>query len=68
MFLTEPTVTAIAEKLHATPAQVVLSWGVQRGTPVIPKSENEERMKANITVRYTSSRTLWPIVERVKII
>ncbi|EIN03930.1 aado/keto reductase [Punctularia strigosozonata HHB-11173 SS5] len=50
VFFTEPTVTAIAQTHAATPAQVVLSWGVQRGTPVIPKSENEDRMKANITL------------------
>lgn len=50
-FLTEPTVQKIAEGKKVSPAQVVLSWAVQRGTVVIPKSENIERMKANITVR-----------------
>jgi glycerol 2-dehydrogenase (NADP+) len=44
-------ITPIANRLGATPAQVVLSWGVQRGTIVIPKSENPQRMKENITVR-----------------
>ncbi|KAL1746183.1 NADP-dependent oxidoreductase domain-containing protein [Schizophyllum fasciatum] len=43
-----PAVNAIAEKVKASPAQVVLTWGVQRGTSVIPKSENEERMAANL--------------------
>ncbi|KAG9081196.1 hypothetical protein FRC07_014591, partial [Ceratobasidium sp. 392] len=31
-----------------TPSQVVLSWAVQRGTIVIPKSANENRLKQNI--------------------
>ncbi|KAI0058405.1 Aldo/keto reductase [Artomyces pyxidatus] len=48
--LSNSTVVGITEKYKVTPAQVLLSWGVQRGTPVIPKSENEERMRANITL------------------
>lgn len=53
IFFTDPDVLGIAERLGASPAQVVISWGVQRGMVVIPKSENVERMKANITVRYS---------------
>jgi len=30
--------------------QVVLHWGIQRGYSVIPKSENEDRMLANLKV------------------
>ena len=40
----------IAQEHDTTPGQVALSWGVQRGTVVIPKSENPERIKQNITV------------------
>ena len=39
----------------ATAAQVVLSWAVQRRTVIIPKTENLERMKRNISVRFLSS-------------
>ncbi|KAL0959905.1 hypothetical protein HGRIS_011570 [Hohenbuehelia grisea] len=46
----DSVIGAIAAKLHATPAQIVLSWGVQRGTAVVAKTENEERMVNNITV------------------
>ena len=35
-----------------TPSQLVLSWAVQRGTIVIPKSSNEARLKQNIDVSY----------------
>ena len=31
-----------------TPAQVLLRWGVQRGTAVIPKSANEGRLRENL--------------------
>ncbi|KAK7057506.1 Aldo-keto reductase [Favolaschia claudopus] len=40
----------LAEKYNVTAAQIVLSWGVQRGTAVIPKSEDETRMLANISL------------------
>ncbi len=42
-----PVVLEIAEKHNSTPAQVILAWGMQRGTIVIPKSVNNERIKEN---------------------
>ncbi|EPQ53933.1 hypothetical protein GLOTRDRAFT_130332 [Gloeophyllum trabeum ATCC 11539] len=50
IFFRHETILSVAEKKNATPAQVVVSWGVQRGTVVVPKSENVERMKQNITL------------------
>jgi len=50
IFFTDPDVLGIAQKHGASPAQVVISWCVKRGIIVIPKSENVERMKANITL------------------
>jgi glycerol 2-dehydrogenase (NADP+) len=43
-------ILVIARRLDVTPAQVILSWGVQRGTAVVPKSEHEERLAENISV------------------
>ncbi|CDS12732.1 hypothetical protein LRAMOSA04916 [Lichtheimia ramosa] len=40
-------VAAIAKKYDASPAQVLLSWGIQRGTSVIPKSVTESRIISN---------------------
>ncbi|OBZ69661.1 hypothetical protein A0H81_10387 [Grifola frondosa] len=34
----------------STPAHLVLSWGVQRGTAVIPKSESPKRVQTSITL------------------
>src|SRR4051812_35624757 len=43
--LDDPVVTAIAERLGRTPAQVVLRWHIQRGNIAFPKSTRPERMK-----------------------
>lgn len=48
--LSDETVTSVAKKVGATEGQLVLSWAVQHGISVVPKSENPERMKKNITV------------------
>ncbi|MFU7527583.1 aldo/keto reductase [Qipengyuania sp. ASV99] len=39
----------VAAQSHGrTPAQVLLRWGVQRGTAVIPKTSKPERMRENL--------------------
>lgn len=48
--LADPVVTAIAERLGRTPAQVILRWHVQLGNVVIPKSATPERIRSNIEV------------------
>jgi D-xylose reductase len=48
--LLQPCVLEIAEAVQRTPAQVVLRWGVQRGTAVIPKTEKLERLKENLSL------------------
>lgn len=40
----------VANKVNKTPGQVLLKWGIQRGTSVIPKSSHEERINENIQV------------------
>lgn len=49
----DPTVAAIARAHGAavTGAQVLLSWGVQRGTAVVPKSIHKERLRKNLQVK-----------------
>ncbi|KAI5967818.1 uncharacterized protein KGF55_000050 [Candida pseudojiufengensis] len=42
------TVIKIAEKNKVEPAQVLISWAVQRNSIVIPKSVHEERIKSNL--------------------
>ena len=43
-----PTVKICQEKYGKTGAQILLNWGIQRGHIVIPKSNNESRVKENI--------------------
>lgn len=43
-------VKAAAARLDKTPAQIVLRWGVQRGTAIIPKTARKERLKENLAL------------------
>ncbi|XP_051143687.1 NADPH-dependent aldo-keto reductase, chloroplastic [Andrographis paniculata] len=43
-----PVIRSIAQKHKATPAQVALRWGMSKGSSVIVKSFNEDRLKENI--------------------
>ena len=46
--LEDPVVRAIADRRGASPAQVVLAWGIQRGTSVIAKSSSAARLRENL--------------------
>jgi diketogulonate reductase-like aldo/keto reductase len=48
--LDDPAITAIAEGLGRTPAQVVLRWHVQRGDVVFPKSVTRSRVEENFAL------------------
>ncbi|THH29370.1 hypothetical protein EUX98_g4815 [Antrodiella citrinella] len=43
-----PVVQEIAKTLAITPAQVIISWHVQRGTVVLPKSVTPSRVEENL--------------------
>lgn len=44
------TIRSIADRHHRTPAQVILRWGIQRGTAVIPKTSKPERLRENLAL------------------
>jgi 2,5-diketo-D-gluconate reductase A len=48
--LTHPAITAIAERLDRTPAQVIIRWHLQIGNVVIPKSVTPTRIEENVDV------------------
>ncbi|MEO9462452.1 MAG: aldo/keto reductase [Marinomonas sp.] len=48
--LTQAPVLVAAEAHGKTPAQIVLRWGVQRGTSIIPKTSKPQRMTENLGI------------------
>lgn len=46
----EPVVVEAARRHHKSAAQVLLRWGVQRGTSVIPKTSKPERLVENLDI------------------
>jgi len=45
--LNDPVITAIAQRVHKTPAQVALAWAVQRGTAFLTTSLTRDRIQEN---------------------
>ena len=45
--LDDPVITAIAERVNKTPAQVLLAWAIQRGTALLTTSKTPSRIKEN---------------------
>lgn len=48
--LEQAVVQAAAKRLNRTPAQIVLRWGLQRGTAIIPKTSRPGRLRENIAL------------------
>lgn len=49
--LKDATILQIAERHHATPAQVVLAWALQLGYAVIPSSTKRANLESNLLAR-----------------
>ncbi len=48
--LEDPVITAIAERVDKTPAQVLLAWAIQRGTALLTTSKTPARISENFDV------------------
>jgi diketogulonate reductase-like aldo/keto reductase len=48
--LEDPVITAIAQRLRKTPAQVALAWAVQRGTALLTTSTTPRRIQENFEI------------------
>ncbi len=49
--LNDPVIQAIAERHHATPAQVALAWAMQLGYAVIPSSTQRRNLESNLNAQ-----------------
>jgi diketogulonate reductase-like aldo/keto reductase len=61
----DPVIVGIAERVHKTPAQVVLAWGVQRGTAVLTTSSNPGRIEESADLSTLPEDAMTAIRERI---
>src|SRR5271163_1245558 len=48
--LENPVITAIAQRVHKTPAQVLLAWAIQRGTALLTTATNARYIEENFDI------------------
>lgn len=51
ILIEDPTIKEIADRHDASPAQVLISWALQRGTAVIPKSTTPAHIEQNFAAQ-----------------
>ncbi|MEL7034511.1 MAG: aldo/keto reductase [Cyanobacteria bacterium J06592_8] len=54
ILLEDQKIIAIAEQKGVSPAQILIAWAIHRGTVVIPKSVNRDRIKQNLAASEVS--------------
>src|SRR3954467_5782005 len=64
--LADPVITAIATRVGKTPAQVVLAWGIQRGTAVLTTTKTPSRISENFDVSTLPEDAMSDINEGIK--
>ena len=63
--LEDPVVTAIADRVHKTPAQVALAWAVQRGTAFLTTSTKPRRIQESFDLSTLPEDAMRQIRERI---
>jgi diketogulonate reductase-like aldo/keto reductase len=63
--LDDPLIVSIARRVAKTPAQVLLAWGIQRGTAVLTSSVNPGRINENADVTALPESAVHAISERL---
>ena len=64
--LDDPLVVSTAERFGKTPAQVLLAWGIQRGSAVLTASVTPSRIRENFDVTALPESAIQEISERLK--
>jgi diketogulonate reductase-like aldo/keto reductase len=63
--LDDPVITAIAQRVHKTPAQVALAWAVQRGTAFLTTSTKPARIQENFEISALPEDAMQEIRDRI---
>jgi alcohol dehydrogenase (NADP+) len=63
--LQDPVITAIAQRVRKTPAQVLLGWAVQRGTAFLTTSINPQRIQENYDISPLPADAMQEIREHI---
>jgi alcohol dehydrogenase (NADP+) len=61
----DPVITAIAQRVHKTPAQVALAWAVQRGTAFLTTSTKPRRILENFDISALPEDAMQQIRDRI---
>jgi len=64
--LDDPIIVEMAQRFGKTPAQVLLAWGIQRGTAVLTSSVNAGRIGENFDVSALPESAIHEISERLQ--
>ena len=64
--LADPIITAIANRVGKTPAQVVLAWAIQRGTALLTTSKTPNRIAENFDVSILPEDAMREMNEGIK--
>jgi aldehyde reductase len=64
--LDDPLIVSIAARVGRTPAQVLLAWGIQRGTAVLTSSVNPARISENYDIAALPESAMQEIHERLQ--
>jgi diketogulonate reductase-like aldo/keto reductase len=63
--LDDPVITAIAQRVHKTPAQVALAWAVQRGTAFLTTSTKPHNIQASFQISSLPEDAMQEIRDRI---
>ena len=63
--LADPVITAIAQRVNKTPAQVALAWAVHRGTAFLTTSTKPQRIRENFDISTLPEDAMQEIRDRI---
>ncbi len=63
--LNDPVITAIAQRLHKTPAQIALAWAIQRGTAFLTTSTKPQRIQESFDLSPLPEDAMQEIRQRI---